>query len=266
MNVLNLSKQNHINKTTGKIAEHLSDKYSPVSTEILLQPFLSRGWEIVSSRTNKKKSREWLTLEHEAFKIGDDTVRIEVTNSYDGSTALNIMGGIGRLVCSNGLVVGKDFETFRFIHKGNKIYEKLDNAYEKIVAKLEQLKGKIDALNDVTLDEVQTVNSVRNIYKKLIESDGEKKKVELVSIPEDTLKLTLQTHRDADKGKDAYTVLNVVQENIVRNGVFTAIVEETDKETGEKTRRLLRKRPSEGKLSSLKANEVITDEFLKTVA
>jgi hypothetical protein len=263
---MNLTKLNHVTKTQGKIAEHLSDKYMPVSTEILLEPFINKGWKIVESKANKKGSREWLTLEHEAFRIGGDNVRIEVTNSYDGSTALNIMGGIGRLVCSNGLVVGEDFEAFRFIHKGENIYEKLDNAYEKIVAKLNELKTKVETLNNTVLDHGQTLNIVRNIYKKMIETDGVKKSVKLVSIPEDTFQLTFQAHRDADKGNDAFTVLNVVQENIVRNGVFSAIVEETDKETGEKTQRLIRKRPSEGKLSSLKANEAITSEFLKAVA
>lgn len=263
---MNLMKLNHVTKTTGKIATHLSDKYAPVSTEILIQPFLNKGWKVVNNIHNKKKSKDWLTLEHEAFKVGNDNIRIEVTNSYDGSTALNIMGGIGRLVCSNGLVVGTDFETFRFIHKGDKIYEKLENAYEKIVAKLEELKNKVELLNSTTIGQDQAVNHVRNIYKKMIESDGVKKKVELVSIPQDTLALTLQAHRDADKGNDAYTVLNVIQENIVRNGVFSAIVEETDKETGEKTQRLIRKRPSEFKLSSLRTNNLITGEFLQAVA
>jgi hypothetical protein len=169
-------------------------------------------------------------------------------------------------VCSNGLVVGSDFETFRFIHRGVSIYEKLEDAYEKIVAKLESIQEKFDKLNNISPLDSQINEVLGNIYRKLIESDGEKRTVKLLSISGDTVNNTLIVHRDADKGLDAFTRLNVVQENIVRNGVFEALVEVTDKETGEKVTRTLTKKPSEGKLSSLKINDVITTEFLKLVA
>lgn len=249
------------------ISDKLSNKYAPVNTELLIQPFVDKGWYAVKTVKNKHNTKDWVTLEHDDFRfLNGDTVRIEVRNSYDGSSSLMLMGGIGRIVCSNGLVIGTDFESFRFRHSGTRIYTELENAYEKIVAKLHQLKEKVNALNNIYLSPVERIRVLNNIYSRVVSSNGDKVKTELTLVPNNVIDDTFKAHRIEDEGLDAWSMLNVVQENIVRHGVFECIVTNTDKESGvtEKVRKT--KRGSEGKLSSLELNKIISDEFLKVVA
>jgi len=175
-----------------------------------------------------------------------------------------IMGGLGRIVCSNGLVIGKDFESFRFVHRGTSIYDRIDNAYDKIIVKLDELKNKINVMKDYNPTSMEIRTVIDNVFRRMIDSDSPKLTKRFVSIC--SLHNIITPRREADTEKDAFTVLNVIQENLVRNGYFDYYVQETNKETGEQITKISTKRATEGKLSSLKLNEVITDEFLKLVA
>lgn len=55
-----------------------------------------------------------------------------VKNSYDGTNALQIMLGAYRLVCTNGMVVGKQFFSFSQKHFGNDVSVKIETIREKV--------------------------------------------------------------------------------------------------------------------------------------
>ena len=263
----NFNREFNTELTLDRVSEKLSDQYAPVSTKLLLQPFFNKGWVNVNKKRNKKGSREWLTLEHPEFKFTNgDTIRLEVVNSYDGSSSLKIMAGIGRLVCLNGMVVGKDFEQFKFVHRGNKIYENIEKSYEQIVAKLAGLKEKVDRLNNIILPPQATHNIINNIAKRVFESNGEKKIVSVVGVDFTVRNSLLERHRQEDLNGDAWTTLNVIQENIIRNGRLTARIGETNRETNETVFKDTNKKSNEGKMSSLELNKIITEEFFKAVA
>jgi hypothetical protein len=260
------NKELHVNNTINLVSDKLSDKYAPIDTQLFLQPFLSRGWTVENLTTNRKGTEVWYTLENSAFRIGDDAIRIELLNSYNGKSALKIAAGIGRLVCSNGMVVGTDFEQFRYVHRGNKIYENLENTYEQLVAHLNNLKAKIERLNNIYLAPNKVYSIIDNIYARTFETDGVKKKVKLRPLTEKAYIDALQVHREEDNKLDAYTVMNVIQENLVRYGAFNCETETTDKNTGVITLTKRTKRPSEGKIASHRLNSLITEQFLKAVA
>jgi len=259
MNLETLHKQNTV------VSETLSKEYAPVSTELLLKPFFDRGWNVKKHIGKSGLGKEQITLKHLDYVYPNgDYLTIECVNSRDGSAALNLLGGYGRLVCQNGLVIG-DLEHGRFIHRGTKIYERLENKYDQIVAHLDSIKETVDKLKSTKLSQEQRHNAILGIFKDVFEKDT-KKYQSIVDVSAYDVRVLEKVRRDADLKADAFTQMNVVQENIIRYGLLGCNVTTTNKETNAVERRFTEKRPMENGLNALKMNKIITNNFLKVVA
>ena len=264
----NDTKTNHVNLTVEQVSKKLSKQYAPVSTELLLRPFLNKGWQTSSTLSNKTKSKELITLRHKDYTfLNGDSFDIIVQNSYDGSASLKFFYGVGRVVCMNGMVIG-DMESEKFIHRGNKIYTDIEESYERIVAKLEEVKNKVDRLNNLYLAPSHLDSIINNIAGSVFNSESDKKKVEVLGVNYRVKEKLLERHRTEDNtGADnAWILMNVIQENIVRKGRLEASIRETNKETKEIINRNIEKRATEGKLSSFRLNHIISEEFFKAVS
>lgn len=266
---MNLTKTLHVNSTA--IAKDLSDQYAPVSTDIVLAPFFNKGWKTKSHirpRKNKEGNRigkEHITLVHPDFLYSNgDHLTIDCLNSNDGKSSLMLYGGYGRVVCTNGLIIG-EFEGGRFVHRGESIYKRLEDQYDTIVAKLTSMREDITLLQSVTLTEEQAFKAVRGIVSEVFNKDTKKYKSS-ATLDDRGVRRLLQVRREEDRSLDAFTVLNVVQENIVRKGLlFNVLVTTTDKGTEFTTRDYKGKANSEGKIASLQMNNTITSNFLDVV-
>lgn len=268
MNFTETKKAFHASKV--EVAEHLSDQYAPISTDVLLAPFLNKGWEAVKRQKGIGKSgklgKELVILEHNDFKyLNGDSLQVICSNSFNGGSALSLMGGYGRLVCTNGLVIG-DLEGGRFVHRGLKIYDKIENAYERIVAHLKKLGKDVDKLKEAVITPEKLEEITLNIAKRIFESDSKKKSVKVLEIPAYCKGALHRPRRNADVKDDAFTKMNVLQENIIRNGYLRARLEIVNKETSERTTETKSKQRNESKLSHVPVNKIIVEEFLKGVA
>ena len=190
---------------------------------------------------------------------------MDVVNSFDGSTSLKIFFGVGRIVCLNGMVIG-DIDCFKYVHRGNKIYQNIENDYDKIVAKLLGTKERVRRLNNVFLPPQAVDRIIHNIASKVFNVDSKTRKVEVVEVSLANIESLLETHRGEDNFADAWTQMNVIQENIIRNGRLSALVMETDKEKGTNVLKDRQKRGNEFKMSSFELNAIISNEFLQAVA
>lgn len=264
--LLNNNRESHTALTRERLTKNLSSIYAPVSTELLLQPFYDKGWVNKRKVVNKKGTKEWFTLSHPNYLFDNgDELTLDVLNSYNGTSALKIFFGVGRIVCLNGMVVG-DMDHFKYVHRGNQIYQNIENDYEKIVAKLIDVKKKVERLNNIYLSPSEVNGIIDRIATKVFEVDGEKNKIEVKGVAFDVKKSLLESHREADRGEDAWIKFNVIQENIVRLGRLSATVSETNKELNTTVIRTLNKRSNENKLNSFQLNKIISDEFFKAVA
>ena len=72
------------------------------------------------------------------------------------------------MVCSNGMVIG-DMDSFKFVHKGEKIYQNIEKSYDKIVAKISEVKNKVDRLKNTILPQSEVQNILNTIAKKTFE-------------------------------------------------------------------------------------------------
>jgi hypothetical protein len=259
MNLEQKHKQNTV------ICDSLSKVYAPLSTELILKPFLDRGWFVKKHLRSKGLGKEAITLKHlDYIYPNGDFLTVEFVNSRDGSAAGNLLGGYGRLLCNNGLVIG-DLEHGRFIHRGTKIYERLENKYDKIVAHLDKIKQDVELLKSSTLEEELLHLAIEGIYKDVFEKNTKKYSV-VADVNFYDIKKLLRVHREGDKATDAFTLLNVVQENIIRKGRLGCNITTINKETNSVERRFITKSPMENNVNSVKMNKIITSNFLKRVA
>lgn len=252
----------------------VSSKYKFISTIDYIQPFLKRGWVIDKQKGGvKATSAHQISLTHPDFKtISGDKIQILVLNSHDRSMKFTVAGGLFRLVCSNGLMVGEDFEAFSFKHIGNNIEEKLENSYEKLVAKLETMKKQFEALESTILEEEVVRNKVLNIASKLLNTSSKKKKVEVEKVT-NLIPIIHRISRGEDVGQDAFTKMNIIQENITRRYGLGTVVKVTEFDDDGNVVREFRTtkgmnpvEDSSNVRSIFKVNSAITNEFLKEVA
>ena len=92
-------------------SERVSSKYQFISSGQFVEDMRLNGWDLVNTvnRTRTGLGKHAMRFRNPALKLNSgDFLEIVVLNSHDGTSSFQLSLGIYRLVCSNGLVVGKN--------------------------------------------------------------------------------------------------------------------------------------------------------------
>lgn len=194
----------------------LSERYLFLDTKQVVQDMQDLGFEVADVRRPAYRTKAGAFGVHEVdFRRPKDigrrdgeAPRLIFLNSYDGSRRAQLMSGVFRFVCSNGLVVGDVFQQQQFLHLGDYVDQLLEQIRES-AALSHQVFERIEAYRQVTLD--------RQLYRRMAE------KALALRYPEGELtldpELVLSPRRATDLGRDLYTTWNVMQENILKGGL-----------------------------------------------
>jgi hypothetical protein len=213
-------------------ASNVSEKYSHIPTERVMDDMSALGWNVVDAKEIKARKNQGFQKHMLIFAnpeivisgVDGDTVfpRILLTNSHDGKNAFTFKAGLFRLVCSNGLVIADEqFGEMKIRHMGYD-FEALQSLITEMVEKLPLT--------------VESMNRFKN--KQLSEDQKQKFALEALGLRFDTENKTfnvsefLTPTRKEDEGSDLWSVFNLVQEKLV-NGMF-------DYRTTSKTRKARR--------------------------
>lgn len=197
----------------------VSQRYRTVPTAPLADKFKSMGFLVDSFVRRGCRSEEKIPFVKHQVRLShpgllqntasrDVRLQLVITNSFDGTSAFRMGLGFFRLVCSNGMMVGTTYETFAHRHVGN-IIEELDESVERIVAQTDRLHNDLERMRTKILTPSQIVEFYNQAAK--------------IKDPDITSAL-FAPRREEDKALDVFTVLNVVQEGIMRGntqGVMT---------------------------------------------
>jgi len=203
----------------------VSDKYHFIPTIDVINEIKANNWYPVSVSeasvrdTDKEgyqqhlvKFRHFDDLLHEQ----DNAVELLLFNSHDRSKAFSISAGIYRFVCANGLVIADSvFEKYKIRHLGDR-----ENDVARAVANITAIKpmliDKINKLESIELTQLEKESFARSSIPLRFEKHLQVNHTDLL-IP----------HREVDENSSLYTVLNVIQENLLRGNISG-----TNKETG----------------------------------
>jgi len=200
-------------------ASNVSEKYSHIPTERVIDDMSALGWGVVDAkeikaRKNQGFQKHMLVFANPEIVINGndgDTVfpRILLTNSHDGKNAFTFKAGLFRLVCSNGLVIADEqFGEMKIRHMGYD-FEALQVLITEMVEKLPLT--------------VESMNKFKN--KQLSEEQKQKFALEALGLRFDTDNKTFNVSefliptRKEDEGNDLWSVFNLVQEKLVHGMV-----------------------------------------------
>lgn len=117
--------------------ESRSERYTYIPTITQLDNLRKEGFQpffACQTRTRDEGKREHtkhiLRLRREGEIVGEEVPEIILLNSHDGSSRYQMIPGMFRFVCMNGMVCGQTFGEIRVPHKGDVVGQVIDGEYE----------------------------------------------------------------------------------------------------------------------------------------
>jgi len=137
--------------------ESRSDRYTYIPTITLLDSLKQEGFQPffacqtrVRDLNKRDHTKHMLRLRREGQITGKQVPEIILLNSHDGSSSYQMLPGLFRFVCQNGLVCGETFGEVRVPHKGNVVEKVIEGAYE-VLGIFDQVEEKLEAMQSLLL-------------------------------------------------------------------------------------------------------------------
>ena len=139
--------------------ESRSSRYTYISTGEVLGALRKEGFQpfmVCQTRTRDEGKREhtkhMMRLRHESQINGEEANEIILLNSHDGTSSYQMLAGMFRFVCSNGLVCGNTIADFRVPHKGDVIGQVIEGAYE-VLDGFDEVRDRQEGMRGITLSQ-----------------------------------------------------------------------------------------------------------------
>ncbi|MRD49356.1 DUF932 domain-containing protein [Caenimonas koreensis DSM 17982] len=195
-----------------------SERYTYIPTATVLTKLRTEGFQpfvVAQTRVRDESKREFtkhlLRLRH-ASQINDaEANEIILLNSHDGTSSYQMMAGMLRFVCTNGLVCGDVVGDVRVHHKGDVVENVIQGAFD-VLDGFELVREVRDSMRAITLEPAEAEIFARSALALKYEPEETKP----APITEAQL---LLPRRSADDKPDLWTTFNRVQENMIRGGL-----------------------------------------------
>ena len=192
-----------------------SDRYTYIPTITLLDKLRHEGFHPffacqtrVRDLDKRDHTKHMLRLRREGQITGKEVPEIILLNSHDGSSSYQIIPGLFRFVCSNGLVCGDSFGEVRVPHKGDVVGQVIEGAYEVL-----GIFDKVTEQRETMLSTTLSLPAQQAFaHAALTYRFGE----EHQPVTENQL---LTPRRWEDKKDDLWSTYQRIQENLLKGGI-----------------------------------------------
>ena len=195
--------------------ESRSERYTYIPTITLLENLQREGFQPffacqtrVRDLNKRDHTKHMLRLRREGQITGKQVPEIILLNSHDGSSSYQMLPGLFRFVCQNGLVCGETFGEVRVPHKGNVVEKVIEGAYE-VLGIFDRVEEKRDVMQSLVLSPPaqQAFATAALTYRF-----GEEHQPVTAS-------QILTPRRYEDRQDDLWSVFNRCQENLLKGGL-----------------------------------------------
>lgn len=208
--------------------EHVSrsERYVHIPTIEVLRAMRREGFEpyMVAQGATRIEGREAFTKHMVRMRHAGDVgsggtgARPEVrevilVNSHDGASAFQMLAGVFRFVCCNGLVAGEVVNDIRVPHKGQVQDVVVEGALD-VLHQFEAVEASTRAMKATQLDAVE-----RMVYARAAHALRFGLRLEGQTPAAVTAEQLLTARRFEDLGSDLWSVFQRVQENVIRGGL-----------------------------------------------
>lgn len=194
-----------------------SERYSYIPTATVLDELRGEGFQpfmVCQTRVRQDDRREYtkhmIRLRHASQINGREANEIILLNSHDGTSSYQMLAGMFRFVCQNGLVCGNTVADVRVPHKGGVAGQVIEGAYE-VLRGFDRVQESRESMEAITLDAGESEVFARAALT-LKYDDPEKP----APITESQI---LLPRRMDDRRADLWSVFNRAQENLIKGGL-----------------------------------------------
>ena len=196
--------------------ESRSGRYAYIPTVQILDGLRREGFEPFFAQQSKSRiegkgdfTKHMIRLRHRSRSTErGEAHEIILVNSHDGTSSYQMMNGVFRFVCANGLFAGDLFGDVRVKHTGDAMGQVIEGAYTVLKDADEIMEG-VQEKKAILLTEGEQSAFARAAHTLPFE-DADKAPIEAERL--------LAPARREDLNRDLWTTFNVVQERIIRGG------------------------------------------------
>jgi hypothetical protein len=194
-----------------------SQRYTYIPTIEVLHGLRKEGFSpfmVCQSRSRDASKREhtkhMLRLRHATQIEGQEANEIVLLNSHDGTSAYQMLAGVFRFVCANGMVCGETLSDVRVRHSGNVVDNVIEGAC-RVLDDFELVEAQKEGMKALSLDGGEQLAFARAALALRYDPES--------GAPPVTEAQVLTPKRLDDRGADLWRTFNRVQENMLRGGL-----------------------------------------------
>ncbi|WP_025807854.1 DUF932 domain-containing protein [Pseudomonas chlororaphis] len=194
-----------------------SERYAYIPTSTVLTQLRKEGFEpfmVCQTRVRNEDRREFtkhlIRLRHANQINGAEANEVILLNSHDGTSSYQMLAGMFKFVCHNGLVCGDITADIRVPHKGDVTGQVIEGAYE-VLQGFEQVQASRDAMRAISLDSGEEAILARAALALKYDDPSRPAPVTEAQV--------LASRRFEDRKSDLWSAFNRIQENMVKGGL-----------------------------------------------
>ncbi len=196
-----------------------SDRFSYIPTIEVLTALRKEGfrpYEVRQGGSGDAEKRSFtkhlVRFRHDShdpkMQVGGAFREIVMINAHDGTSSYQLMAGLFRMVCSNGMVVcDGEMDEVRVRHTGNAIPEVIDGCVQ-ILGKLPEVSESVREMDSLKLEAGERAAFAKAALQLRYEDDAPVSPAALLTV-----------RRNEDAAPTLWNTLNVIQENVIRGGL-----------------------------------------------
>jgi len=201
-----------------------SERYTYIPTIEVLRGLRKEGFEPFmvaqgSSRVEGKTefTKHMIRMRHAGkVQTRPEASEIILINSHDGASSYQMLAGMFRFVCCNGLVIGDVVQDIRIPHKGNIQGEVIEGAF-RVLEEFETVEQHADAMKALPLEPGEQMAFAHAALA--LRFGAERPDENGIAIPPPVTAAQLsEARRIEDAGHDLWSTFQRVQENVMRGG------------------------------------------------
>lgn len=194
-----------------------SERYTYIPTIDILSALRSEGFQPfmvaqtrVRDEAHRDHTKHMIRLRHDSHIGNKEANEIILLNSHNGTSSYQMLAGVFRFVCANGMVCGDTHHDIRVPHKGDVKDQVLEGA-NVILEGFDLITERREIMEATALDvDAQHAFARAALALRYDPADG--------NPPIDAGQL-LRARRTEDARDNLWYVLNRVQENMIRGGL-----------------------------------------------
>jgi hypothetical protein len=220
--------------------KELSDNYRVYPTAQFINDIAGLGWyptqavEVKCRDLDQKGyQKHMVRFQHPECRLSDNEfLEMVAVNSTNGKSAFQLMLGVFRLVCSNGMVVCDSMASKCAVRHIGHTYEELRELSDGILNNVPLLTTDIKEMSGIELKQAEREVFARAAAKMLVDDTKEdyvdmdsndqgviKKEVELSSL------LQPRRYEDRETKNTLWGTFNVIQENVIKGNAKVTTIE-----------------------------------------